>query len=56
VKLSKFFGDLPSDPEMTFDVQNVFGAKAKSYFELPDAVHSYYIKGQTYLLGIRGTF
>jgi TonB-dependent receptor len=56
VKLSRVFGDLPSDPELTFDVQNVFSAKAWSYVQLPDAVHSYYIKGQTYLVGLRGTF
>jgi TonB-dependent receptor len=55
--LNKIFGqDLPSDPEFTFDVQNIFSAKQVSYFQLPDAVHSYYIKGQTYLFGIRGTF
>ncbi|MEI9994432.1 MAG: TonB-dependent receptor [Rhizomicrobium sp.] len=56
IHLNRFFGDLPSDPELTFDVQNIFSAKQVSYFQLPDAVHSYYIKGQTYLFGIRGTF
>ncbi|MEJ1968938.1 MAG: TonB-dependent receptor [Rhizomicrobium sp.] len=56
VHLNRFFGDLPSDPELTFDVQNIFSAKQVSYFQLPDAIHSYYIKGQTYLFGIRGTF
>jgi TonB-dependent receptor len=56
VKLSKLFGELPSDPELTFDVQNLFSAKQVTYDQIPDAVHSYYIKGQTFLLGIRGTF
>jgi TonB-dependent receptor len=56
LKLSKLVGDLPSDPELTFDVQNVFSSKQKTYDQLPDAVHSYYIKGQTFLLGLRGTF
>ncbi len=57
IHLSRIFGqDFPSDPELTFDVQNIFSAKQVSYFQLPDAVHSYYIKGQTYLFGIRGTF
>jgi TonB-dependent receptor len=55
--LNKIFGqDIPSDPELTFDVQNIFSAKQVTYFQLPDAVHSYYIKGQTYLFGLRGTF
>jgi TonB-dependent receptor len=56
LKLSTLFGDLPSDPEVTFDVQNVTSSKQRSYFQLPDAVHNYYIKGQTFLFGVRGTF
>ncbi len=57
LKLSKIFTDeLPSDPELTFDVQNIFSAKQVTYDQFPDAVHSYYIKGQTFLFGIRGTF
>jgi TonB-dependent receptor len=56
LKLARLFGDLPSDPELTFDVQNVLSAKQVNYFQLPDAVHSYYIKGQTYLFGLRGKF
>lgn len=56
LKLSRLFGDLPSDPEVTFNVQNVFSAKQVTYFQLPDAVHSYYIKGQTYMFGLRGSF
>ncbi len=57
VRLSKIFsGDLPSDPELTFDVQNIFSAKQVTYDQFPDAIHSYYIKGQTFMFGIRGTF
>lgn len=56
LKLSTLFGDLLSDPELTFDVQNVFNAKQRSYIQFPDAIHSYYVKGQNYMLGIRGTF
>jgi TonB-dependent receptor len=56
-RLSKLVDvDLPSDPEITFDVQNLFGAKQVVYDQFPDAVHSYYIKGQTYMFGLRGTF
>ena len=56
LKLGKIFGEIPSDPELTFDVLNVFSAKSWSYYQMPDAVHSYYIKGQTYMLGLRGSF
>ncbi len=56
MKLSRLFGELPSDPELTFDVQNVFNAKQVTYDQYPSAVHSYYNKGQTFMLGIRGTF
>ena len=57
LKLSKLFTeDLPSDPELTFDVQNIFSAKQVTYEQFPDTLHSYYIKGQTFLFGIRGTF
>lgn len=57
LKLSTLFGDdLPSDPELTFDVTNVFNGKLRSYVQFPDTVHTYYNQGQSYLLGIRGTF
>ena len=57
VRLSRIFSqDLPSDPELTFDVQNIFSAKQVTYEQFPDTLHSYYIKGQTFLFGIRGTF
>jgi len=56
VKLSKFFGDIPSDPEVVFNIQNVFNAKQTSYFQYENANHSYYQKGQTYMFGLHGTF
>jgi TonB-dependent receptor len=57
VRLSRIFGEeFPSDPELTFDVQNIFSAKQETFFQLPDAVHSYYSKGQGYMFGLRGTF
>ncbi len=56
LKLSRLMGDLPSDPELTFDVQNVFNAKQKMFFQYPNAVHSYYDAGATYMLGVHGTF
>jgi len=54
LKLSKLFGELPSDPEVTFNVQNVFNAKQRSYFQYENAAHSYYQKGQTFMLGLHG--
>jgi len=56
LKLSRLFGELPSDPELTFDVLNVFSSKQRSYDQYASAVHYYYIKGQTYMLGVRGSF
>lgn len=56
LKLRALFGDLPSDPSFTFDVQNLFNARIKSYTMLPDAVHSYYKPGFKLAAGIRGTF
>ncbi len=56
VRLSNVFGDLPSDPELTFDLQNVFHAKLKTYDQYTNAIHSYYDQGQVFLFGIRGTF
>ncbi|MEI9992448.1 MAG: TonB-dependent receptor [Rhizomicrobium sp.] len=56
LKLARLFGDLPSDPELTFDIQNVTKAKLKVYDQYPNALHSYYDQGQIILFGLRGTF
>ncbi|HWD25898.1 MAG TPA: TonB-dependent receptor [Rhizomicrobium sp.] len=56
MRLSNLFGDLPSDPELTFDVQNVFHAKLRTYDQFVNATHSYYDQGQVILFGLRGTF
>ena len=55
-RLAGLFGDLPSDPRLTFDVQNVFNAKQRSYLMYPDTVHTYYTKGRYFLLGLKGSF
>jgi TonB-dependent receptor len=55
-KLSNIFGKLPSDPHLTFDIQNLFNAKQRSYLMYPDTVHTYYIKGCNFLVGLRGSF
>ena len=55
-KLSELFGDLPSDPEITFDVQNLTRAKLRSYFQYPSAPFTVYNQGSLYLFGLRGSF
>jgi TonB-dependent receptor len=55
-RLSRVFGEIPGDPQLTFDLQNLFNAKQRSYLMYPDTVHTYYIKGRTVLLGVRGSF
>lgn len=54
--LSRLFGELAGDPQLTFDLQNVFSAKQRSYLMYPDTVHTYYAKGRNYLIGLRGSF
>ena len=56
LKLSTLFGELRSDPEIMFNVQNVLKSKLRSYFQYPEAVLAYYSPGTTYTFGIRGTF
>lgn len=56
VKLSKFFGELPTDPEFTFDVQNLFHAiNGRSYKQSPKLMNYFYNGGSTFLIGIRGS-
>jgi len=56
LRLSRLFGDLPSDPELTFNITNLFNAKQRSYIQYTDAIKSYYDAGATYMVGIRGSF
>jgi TonB-dependent receptor len=56
VKLSKLALDLPSDPDISLNVQNLFGAKQFSYFQYKNAVDRYYRTGQTVMFGLHGSF
>jgi TonB-dependent receptor len=56
LKLSKLLGELPTDPEMTFDVTNLNRAKLRVYDMYPSAIHSYYAPGSLFVLGFRGSF
>lgn len=56
LRLSRFLGDIPTDPELTFDVQNLFRAKLRSYDQFTNAIHSYYNQGQVIMFGLRGSW
>ncbi len=55
-RLNELFGDLPSNPQVTFDAQNVFHAKFRGYMGGQAGTYSYYDPGSVFLLGVRGTF
>ena len=55
VKLSNFFHELPSDPELIFEIQNLNDAPLVTYNQFPNAVHSYYDPGRVFFLGVRGS-
>ncbi len=56
LKLSKFFGELPTDPEVTFDVQNLTHAKVgRSYKMYPNLMNYSYNPGSLFLFGVRGS-
>jgi TonB-dependent receptor len=55
-KLSGLFGDIPSDPELTLNVQNLANSAQSQYFEYSGATFSYYKPGRLIMFGIRGTF
>jgi hypothetical protein len=57
VKLSKFLGELPSDPEVTFDVQNLTHAKmGRSYKMWKNILNYWYNPGSLFMIGVRGSF
>lgn len=43
-------------PELTVDVQNIFEAKQRSYFQFPNAAFTYFNAGRQILVGLRGSF
>ncbi|HEY4941708.1 MAG TPA: TonB-dependent receptor [Rhizomicrobium sp.] len=56
LKLSEVFGDLPSDPELTFDIQNLTKSKLRSFFQYPSAPFTVYNQGSLFMFGLRGSF
>jgi TonB-dependent receptor len=55
-KLSRLFGALPGDPEVTLDVLNLSNSTQRDYFQYQRATYSYYKPGSSVLFGIRGAF
>jgi TonB-dependent receptor len=55
-RLANLLGDVPTDPEVTFDVQNLFRSKLRTYDQFTNATHSYYNQGLIVLFGLRGTW
>ncbi len=55
MKLKALFGDLPTDPELTFDAINLFKAKQKTFFQWPSAPFSVYDPGTGFMFGVRGS-
>jgi len=57
IKLSKILGNLPSDPEITLDGQNLTHSKVgRSYKMYPNLLNYSYNPGSLFLIGIRGTW
>jgi TonB-dependent receptor len=56
VRLSNFLGQIPTDPELTFNVQNLFNSKLRAYDQWVTAAHNYYDPGQVIMFGVRGTW
>ena len=56
LELSRLFGDLPSDPYVTLEVQNITDEPIVSYDQFKGAVHAWYDPGRLILFGIRGTW
>lgn len=57
IKLSKLVGELPSDPELTFDIQNLTHAlNGRSYKQYTNLMNYSYNGGSLFMLGIRGSF
>jgi TonB-dependent receptor len=55
-RLSNLMGDIPGDPQLTFDVQNVTKSKLRTYEQYSYATNTYYDFGTVYLFGFRASF
>jgi TonB-dependent receptor len=55
-RLSNLMGEIPGDPELTFDVQNITRSKLRTYEQYEYATNTYYDSGSLYMFGIRAQF
>lgn len=55
-KLANLFDEIPGDPELTFDIQNLTKSKLRTYEQYTYATNTYYDFGSVYMLGIRAEF
>ena len=54
-KLAEIFGDLPTSPEVTFNIQNMFKAKQRGYMGGQAGTYSLYAPGSVVIFGVRGS-
>jgi len=55
-RLANLFGDIPGDPELTFDIQNLTKSKLRTYEQYSYATNTYYDFGSVYMFGVRAEF
>ena len=55
-RLANLFGEIPGDPELTFDVQNLTKSKLRTYEQYSYATNTYYDSGSFYMFGVRAQF
>lgn len=56
-KISKIIdAAIPSDPEVSIGITNLFRSKYNTYFQYTQAQDRYYLSNQTFSLSLRGTF
>ena len=55
-RLANLMGEVPGDPELTFDIQNLTKSKLRTYEQYTYATNTYYDFGTVYLFGFRASF
>jgi len=56
VRLSRFLGEIPTDPETDLRCPELVNSKLRSYDQWVTATHNYYDPGQVIMFGVRGTW
>ena len=55
-RLANLFGDIPGDPQLTFDIQNITKSKLRTYEQYDYVTNTYYDSGSLYMFGVRAQF